>query len=97
MRDWRPAMTRVVLLGIMGRTPVAGVAWQVLHYLEGFRRAGCDIFYVEDTGAWPYDPVQNTVTDESGYTVRYLHDLLRRVGMDDRWAYVAPDRSVGAR
>jgi hypothetical protein len=87
-------MTRVVLLGMMGRTPFAGVAWQVLHYVEGFRRAGCDVFYVEDTGAWPYDPVQNTVTDEPDYTVRYLGDLLRRVGMDGRWAYVAPDRTV---
>jgi hypothetical protein len=87
-------MTRVVLLGMMGRTPFAGVAWQVLHYVDGFRRAGCDVFYVEDTGAWPYDPVQNTVTDEPGYTVRYLRDLLCRVGMDGRWAYVAPDRTV---
>jgi hypothetical protein len=87
-------MTRVVLLGMMGRTPFAGVAWQVLHYLEGFRRAGCDAFYVEDTGAWPYDPVQNTVTDDPGYTIRYLRDLLRQVGMDGRWAYVAPDRTV---
>lgn len=87
-------MTRVVLLGMMGRTPFAGVAWQVLHYVDGFRRAGCDVFYVEDTGAWPYDPVQNTVTDEPDYTVRYLGDLLRRVGMDGRWAYVAPDRTV---
>jgi hypothetical protein len=87
-------VTRVVLLGMMGRTPFAGVAWQVLQYLEGFRRAGCDVFYVEDTEAWPYDPVQNTVTDDPGYTVRYLGDLLRRVGMDGRWAYVAPDRTV---
>jgi glycosyltransferase involved in cell wall biosynthesis len=85
---------RVVVLGMMGRTPFAGVAWQVLHYLEGFRRAGCDVFYVEDTGAWPYDPEHNTVTDDPGYTVRYLHDLLRRVGMDGRWAYVAPNRTV---
>jgi hypothetical protein len=87
-------MTRVVLLGTMGGTPFAGIAWQVLHYIDGFRRAGCDVFYVEDTAAWPYDPVQDTVTNESGYTVRYLRDLLRRVEMDGRWAYVAPDRTV---
>ena len=87
-------MTRVLLLGMMGRTPFAGVAWQVLHYLEGFRRAGCDVFYVEDTGAWPYDPLRNTITDDGRYTVPYLADLLRRVGMEDRWAYVAPDGAV---
>lgn len=94
MSDRRGSVMRVVVLGMMGRTPFAGVAWQVLHYLEGFRRAGCDVFYVEDTGAWPYDPDHNTVTDDPGYTVRYLGDLLRRVGMDDCWAYVAPHRTV---
>jgi hypothetical protein len=94
MSDQRGSGTRVVVLGMMGRTPFAGVAWQVLHYLEGFRRAGCDVFYVEDTGAWPYDPEHNTVTDDPGYTVRYLGELLRRVGLDDSWAYVAPHRTV---
>src|SRR5262249_22477629 len=56
-----PSMSRltkptVIVLGMMGRTPFAGVAWQVLHYLEGFRRLGCEVYYVEDTGDWPYDP-----------------------------------------
>ena len=32
----------VVVLGFLGRMPVAGVAWQLLHYLEGFRRLGCE-------------------------------------------------------
>jgi hypothetical protein len=85
---------RVVVLGMMGLTPFAGVGWQVLHYIEGFRRAGCDVFYVEDTGAWPYDPVHDTVTDDPDYTVRYVGELMRRIGMDGCWAYVAPGRIV---
>ena len=59
---------RVVVLGVMGMSPFAGVAWQVLHYLEGFRRLGWDVVYVEDTGAWAYDPElvpeKTTVTAE---------------------------------
>ena len=43
---------RLVIMGILGRTPLAGVSWQVLHYLEGFRRLGYDIYYIEDTGGW---------------------------------------------
>jgi hypothetical protein len=85
---------RVVVLGIIGRSPFAGVAWQALHYLEGFRRAGCEVFYVEDTGAWPYDPDRNEVTDDPRYTVDYLGGLMRRLGIGDRWAYVAPDGTV---
>ena len=44
---------RLVILGMMGRTPFAGVAWQALHYLEGFRRLGHDVYYIEDTNDWP--------------------------------------------
>jgi hypothetical protein len=81
---------RLVLLGIMGRTPFAGVAWQVLHYLEGFRRLGCEVAYLEDTGTWPYDPERNELTDDSTFTVAYIERLLGWLGLD-AWAYVAPD------
>jgi hypothetical protein len=84
----------VVVLGIMGRTPFAGVAWQVLHYLEGFRRLGCEVTYLEDTGAWPYDPERNTISDDPGFTVRYLERMMSWLGLPDRWGYVSPDRHV---
>lgn len=77
----------LVILGIMGQTPFAGVAWQVLHYLEGFRRLGYDVYYVEDTGDWPYDPEQNTITGDCRYTVHYLARLMAWLDMSDKWAY----------
>lgn len=78
---------RLVVIGIMGCTPFAGVAWQVLHYLEGFRRLGHDVFYIEDTGAWPYDPEQGSITDDCRYTVNYIARLMDWCGLTDRWAY----------
>jgi hypothetical protein len=80
---------RIVVLGIMGRTPFAGVAWQVLHYLEGLRRLGSDVHYVEDTGEWAYDAEQETFTDDHGYPVRYIRRLMDWAGLADRWAYRA--------
>ena len=80
---------RVVILGMMGRTPFAGVAWQVLHYLEGLRRLGYDVAYVEDTDDWPYDPEQNSVTDDCTYTINYLGRLMAWCGLGERWAYRA--------
>src|SRR5215212_10154103 len=80
---------RVVVLGMMGRIPFAGVAWQVLHYLEGLQRIGCDVYYVEDTGDWPYDPVQNAITADPGYTINFIAQLMEWCGLRDRWAYRA--------
>jgi len=79
----------LVVLGILGASPFAGIAWQVLHYLEGFRRLGYDVYYVEDSGIWPYDPEQQTVTGDCHYTVNYIAKLMGWWGHPDRWAYRA--------
>ncbi len=79
----------VVVLGILGRTPLAGVAWQVLHYLEGLRRLGCDVYYVEDTDSWPYDPDRNDVVNDCRYAVRTIARMTARFGFEGRWAYRA--------
>jgi hypothetical protein len=73
----------------MGRTPFAGVGWQVLHYLEGLRRLGCRVFYIEDTGDWPYDPEQNSITDDCRYTTAYIGRLMSWCGLPDHWVYRA--------
>lgn len=85
---------RVVVLGMMGRTPFAGVAWQVLHYLEGLRRLGCEVTYVEDTGDWPYDAEKNTITDDPSYTVGYIGRNIGFLPEALPWAYVGPSREV---
>jgi hypothetical protein len=82
---------RIVVLGIAGRTPFAGVAWQALHYLEGLRRLGHEVAYVEDTGSWPYDPDRDAITDDPRYTLGWLSALMARCRLSQDWAYVAPD------
>jgi hypothetical protein len=78
---------RLVVLGIMGRTPIAGVIWQMLHYLEGFRRLGFDVYYIEDTETWPYDPQKNTVSEDCSYAVNVIKSVLTAHGFGNRWAY----------
>ena len=77
---------QLVVLGIIGRDPLAGVAWQALHYLEGFRRLGHDVYYVEDTGVW---------ADNCSDTVSYIGRLMDWCDLPDRWAYCAA--SLGGR
>lgn len=77
---------RIVVVGAMAEMPFAGVAWQVLHYLEGFRRLGHHVTYLEDTGSWPYDPVDEGLTDDANRAVSRLRRLLDAHGFD-RWAF----------
>ena len=91
------AGSSLVVLGMMGRMPVAGVTWQVLQYLEGFRRLGFDASYVEDTGDWPYDPERNTISDDPTYAVKSIRSVMARYGFSDRWAYRALDGRVFGR
>jgi len=82
---------RLIVLGIMGRSPFAGVALESLHYLQGFRCLGHDVYYVEDTAEWPYDPEQNTVTADCAYAVKYIARMMEWCGMPNRWAYRAAE------
>lgn len=77
----------LIVTGGLGNMPFAGVAWQVLHYLEGFRRLGHRVFYLEDTGAWPYDPERQVVSEDAGPTLAYVRRMLERVQLNDAWAY----------
>ncbi|MEK6710566.1 MAG: hypothetical protein AABZ64_08300 [Nitrospinota bacterium] len=85
-----PRKPTVIVMGFMGQSPYAGVAWQALHYLEGLRRLGYDVYYAEDTEAWPYDPEQDAVSASCRYTVRYLGRLMAWCGLAGRWSYRNP-------
>jgi len=79
-----PAPLHIVVLGIIGRDPVAGVAWQALHYLEGFRRLGHEVFYLEDTGDWAPDAEEGC-----RHTIRSIARLMDWCGLSQCWAYRA--------
>lgn len=78
---------RIVVAGSAGAMPFAGVAWQVLQYLEGFRRLGHEVFYLEDTGEWPYDPVAKAFCDDGDFAAEYVAVLMARCGLDQAWCY----------
>lgn len=80
---------QLIVLGAMGRTPFAGMAWEALHYVEGLRRLGHDVYYVEDTRDWPFDPVRDAVTEDCTYTVQFLDRMMRWCSLPDHWAYRA--------
>jgi hypothetical protein len=84
---------KIVVTGLIATYPLGGVGWDYLAYVTGFRQLGHDVFYLEDTGQWLYDPRAGTFTDDVGFNTAYLADTLARAGHDmrTRWAVRAPD------
>jgi hypothetical protein len=78
---------QIVVAGGAGAMPFAGVGWQVAQYLEGFRRLGHQVLYLEDTQRWPYDPIADTVSDDAGPAIAYVAELMERCGLGGSWAY----------
>lgn len=76
----------------MGRSPFGGQTWLYLNWIRAFSRLGHEVYYVEDDTVWPYDPEQNTVTDDCGYAVRHIADCMEQIGLPDRWAFRLADR-----
>lgn len=77
----------MVVLGATSQAPYGGVVWQTMQYLEGLRRLGFDLFYVEDHEFWPYDPYADQHSDNCAATVRFIAELMERFGFGRRWAY----------
>ena len=84
---------RIVVSGLIGQYPLGGVTWDYLQYVVGLARLGHDVYYLEDTGLCPYDPVQGVVARKSDFTVDYLARVMSRYGLEERWAYRFPHES----
>lgn len=90
---------RVIVTGLIAQHPwLGGVTWDYLQYVIGLARLGHDVFYVEDSGEWPYkrdggprpeDRVAYDCSDHVGHLAR----IMARFGLDGRWAYRFPHGS----
>jgi hypothetical protein len=78
---------RVIVLHFVGQMPLAGIAWQAMHYVLGLERLGYEAWYIEDGGANPYDPRRNSVVMDCEYNVSYVRQMMEQYGLGDRWAY----------
>jgi hypothetical protein len=81
---------KVVLLHLAVRYPFAGVVWQLLHHLVGFRQLGCDVYYLEDNRAYVYDPVTQTPVADAQRNLKLVGPVLDRFGFRGKWAFLDP-------
>jgi hypothetical protein len=78
---------KIVVLHFAGQMPLAGIAWQAAHYLVALEKLGYEAWYVEDSGANPYDPRVESVVMSCEYNIACLRRAMERFGFGERWAY----------
>ena len=78
---------KVIVFGILFWYPLAGVTYQFLHYLLGLRRLGYDVYYIEDSGRWVYDPRINDMSPDVTGNLAMVLPWLEANGLGDRWAF----------
>src|SRR5438045_9020385 len=87
---------KLVVLGLMSRMPVAGVVWQTVHYLEGFRRLGYDVYYVEAHARTPSMFMQTEQDDGTAKAAALIASVCRRCDFGDQWAFDPLAEPAGA-
>jgi len=84
---------RIIVTGLIAQYPLGGVTWDYLQYVLGLARLGHDVYYLEDTGQWPYNPHEGGVAKGCNFNVEYLAALMARFGFSNNWAYRFPWQS----
>ena len=86
---------RIIVTGLIAQHPLGGVTWDYLQYVLGLQRLGHDVYYVEDSGAWPYaldggSSGEVFAVADCGANVAYLARVMSRFELSQRWAYRCP-------
>lgn len=78
---------RILVTGLIGQYAFGGVTWDYIQYVLGFRDLGHDVWYLEDTSTWAYDPVKQEPSADCSYNVNYLERVMHEFDLGDRWIY----------
>ena len=88
-----------IVAGYVVRCPLAGYAWQALHYLVGLRALGFDPYFYEDTAWYPdcFDPGSGEMGDVQLGALTFAAEFFGAHGFGDRWIFwdARADRYAG--
>lgn len=80
----------IVVLGMMARSPVAGMVWLTMQYVVGLTRLGYDVHYVEAHGRNPSSFMTSAEDDGAVKAAAFIDAAMRWFGMPaERWAFHA--------
>ncbi len=83
----KPVKGKIIVFGILFWYPLAGVTYQFLHYLIALRRLGYDVYYIEDSARWIYDPQLNDLSPDPTGNLAAIVPTLAAHDFADKWAF----------
>ena len=88
---------RIIVTGLIAQHRLlGGVTWDYLNVVLGIKRLGHDVFYIEDSGGWPYSfdgPPGSDGAANPRATVEHLTGVMAEFGLSGKWAYHFPPTS----
>jgi hypothetical protein len=84
---------RIIVTGLIATYPLGGLSWDYIQYIQGLHLLGHDVFYLEDTGNWVYNPDRGTFTEECSFNLQYLDAVLAFAAgslAKGRWSFRSP-------
>jgi hypothetical protein len=78
-----------LVAGYVVRCPLAGYAWQALHYLTGLRSLGFDPYFYEDTAWYPdcFDPPSGEMGEVRPSALEFASEFFAAHGFGERWIF----------
>jgi len=83
-----------IVTGQIAQYPLGGVTWFYIQYLLGLKQLGHEVYYIEDSGQWPFSPLEAGLTKDPTANIQYLANALESYGLGDRWSYRYPKGKV---
>jgi hypothetical protein len=81
---------KIVVLGMIGKSPVAGMVWLTMQYVVGLARLGFEVYYVEAHARTPSQFTTTADNDGSLEASAFIDAVMRWFGLPEgRWAFQA--------
>jgi hypothetical protein len=80
---------KIVVMGFTAGVPIAGVIWQHIHYIVGLQRLGHEVYYIEDSARYAYNPATYELNEDYRYAAAILAKLAAQFDFEGRWSYCA--------
>ena len=94
MTTERAAGPLAVVVGFVGKLPVAGMTQYNVHYIAGLQDLGYEVHYVERQNRPQecYDPIGGGFTDDPAYALHYLASVMADLEIgSEGWSFIDRD------